>query len=267
MCGRLRSADAGKKAVIMGWVNKRRDHGSLLFIDLRDRSGVTQVVVNADRNAAIHEKAETLRNEYVIAAIGSVKLRDANTVNPNMPTGEVELVADDIRILNESKLPPFLPSDTALTNEETRLKYRYIDLRRDVMQFNIEMRHKVAKAIRDYLSGQGFFEIETPFMTRSTPEGARDYLVPSRVQPGTFYALPQSPQFFKQILMISGFDQYFQIVRCFRDEDLRADRQPEFTQIDLEMSYPTPARVWGGVASFLTAAFKARGTEIKTPLC
>ena len=249
--------------MIMGWVNKRRDHGSLLFIDLRDRSGITQVVVNADRNAAIHEKAETLRNEYVIAAIGSVKLRDANTVNPNMPTGEVELVADDIRILNESKLPPFLPSDTALTNEETRLKYRYIDLRRDAMQFNIEMRHNVAKAIRDYLSSQGFFEIETPFMTRSTPEGARDYLVPSRVQPGTFYALPQSPQMFKQILMISGFDRYFQIVRCFRDEDLRADRQPEFTQIDLEMSYPQAERVWEVVEGFLKAAFHAAGVEIE----
>jgi aspartyl-tRNA synthetase len=248
----------------MGWVNKRRDHGSLLFIDLRDRSGVTQVVVNADRNAAIHEKAETLRNEYVIAAIGSVKLRDANTVNPNMPTGEVELVADDIRILNESKLPPFLPSDTALTNEETRLKYRYIDLRRDAMQFNIETRHNVAKAIRDYLSSQGFFEIETPFMTRSTPEGARDYLVPSRVQPGTFYALPQSPQMFKQILMISGFDRYFQIVRCFRDEDLRADRQPEFTQIDLEMSYPQAERVWEVVEGFLKAAFHAARVEIET---
>jgi len=249
--------------VIMGWVNKRRDHGSLLFIDLRDRSGVTQVVVNADRNAAIHEKAETLRNEYVIAAIGSVKLRDANTINPNMPTGEVELVADDIRILNESKLPPFLPSDTALTNEETRLKYRYIDMRRDAMQFNIETRHNVAKAIRDYLSSQGFFEIETPFMTRSTPEGARDYLVPSRVQPGTFYALPQSPQMFKQILMISGFDRYFQIVRCFRDEDLRADRQPEFTQIDLEMSYPQAEHVWDVVEGFLKAAFHAAGVEIE----
>ncbi len=265
MCGALRASDAGKKAVLMGWVNRRRDHGNLLFIDLRDRTGVTQVVINAERDAAIHQKAGTLRNEYVIAVTGTVKLRDANTVNPNMPTGEVELVAEELRILNESKLPPFLPSDSALTNEETRLKYRYIDLRRDVMQFNIETRHKVAKAIRDYLSAQGFFEIETPFMTRSTPEGARDYLVPSRVQPGTFYALPQSPQMFKQILMISGFDKYFQIVRCFRDEDLRADRQPEFTQIDLEMSYPQPERVWEVVEGFLTAAFAAAGSAIKTP--
>jgi aspartyl-tRNA synthetase len=265
MCGVLRPSDAGKKAVLMGWVNRRRDLGNLVFIDLRDRSGVTQVVFNRELNAAAHDKADVLRNEYVIAAIGTVKLRDSDTVNKNIPTGEVELVADEIRILNESKLPPFLPSDTALTNEETRLKYRYIDLRRDVMQFNIEMRHKVAKAIRDYLSEQGFFEIETPFMTRSTPEGARDYLVPSRVQPGTFYALPQSPQLFKQILMISGFDRYFQIVRCFRDEDLRADRQPEFTQIDLEMSYPQPERVWEVVEGFLTAAFRAAGNVIKTP--
>jgi aspartyl-tRNA synthetase len=265
MCGTLRATEAGKKAVLMGWVNRRRDHGNLLFIDLRDRTGVAQVVFNAERDKAIHEKAGSLRNEYVIACTGTVKLRDTNTINPNMPTGEVELVVDELRILNESKLPPFLPSDTALTNEETRLKYRYIDLRRDVMQFNIEMRHKVAKAIRDYLSAQGFFEIETPFMTRSTPEGARDYLVPSRVQPGTFYALPQSPQLFKQILMISGFDKYFQIVRCFRDEDLRADRQPEFTQIDLEMSYPQAERVWEVVEGFLTAAFAAAGNEIKTP--
>ncbi|MGB8917808.1 MAG: aspartate--tRNA ligase, partial [Candidatus Sulfotelmatobacter sp.] len=265
MCGALRASDAGKKAVLMGWVNKRRDLGSLIFVDLRDRTGVTQVVINAERDAAIHEKTEALRNEYVIAVTGTVKLRDASTVNKNIATGEVELVAEELRILNESKLPPFLPSDTALTNEETRLKYRYIDLRREVMQFNIELRHKVAKAIRDYLSALGFFEIETPFMTRSTPEGARDYLVPSRVQPGTFYALPQSPQLFKQILMISGFDKYFQIVRCFRDEDLRADRQPEFTQIDLEMSYPQPDRVWEVVEGFLTAAFHAAGFEIKTP--
>jgi aspartyl-tRNA synthetase len=265
MCGALRASDAGKKATLMGWVNRRRDHGNLLFVDLRDRTGVMQIVINAERDAAIHEKSEALRNEYVIAVTGTVKLRDANTVNPNMLTGEVELVAEELRILNESKLPPFLPSDTALTNEETRLKFRYIDLRRDAMQFNIELRHKVAKAIRDYLSGQGFFEIETPFMTRSTPEGARDYLVPSRVQPGTFYALPQSPQLFKQILMISGFDKYFQIVRCFRDEDLRADRQPEFTQIDLEMSYPQPERVWEVVEGFLTAAFAAAGFAIKTP--
>jgi aspartyl-tRNA synthetase len=265
MCGALRPSDAGKKAILMGWVNRRRDLGNLIFVDVRDRSGVTQVVFNEELNAAVHEKAELLRNEFVIAASGTVKLRDSDTINTNIPTGEVELVAEELRILNEAKHPPFLPSDTSLANEEMRLKYRYIDLRRDAMQFNIELRHKVALAIRDYLAGQGFFEIETPFMTRSTPEGARDYLVPSRVQPGNFYALPQSPQLFKQILMISGFDKYFQIVRCFRDEDLRADRQPEFTQIDLEMSYPQPERVWETVEGFLTAAFKTAGHEIKTP--
>ena len=265
MCGALRASDAGKKAVLMGWVNRRRDLGNIIFIDLRDRTGITQIVVNIEQNAAIHEKTEQLRNEYVIAAVGTVKLRDGNTINKNIPTGEIELVVDELRLLNVAKQPPFLPSDTALANEETRLKYRYIDLRRDVMQFNIELRHKVSLSIRDYLAAQGFLEIETPFMTRSTPEGARDYLVPSRVQPGTFYALPQSPQLFKQILMISGFDKYFQIVRCFRDEDLRADRQPEFTQIDLEMSYPQPERVWEVVEGFLTAAFKAAGSAIKTP--
>ncbi len=265
MCGALRASDAGKKAVLMGWVGRRRDLGSIIFVDLRDRTGITQVVFNRELNAAIHDKAEQLRNEFVIAAIGTVKLRDADTINPNIPTGQVELVTEELRILNVSKQLPFLPSDTVLPNEEMRLKYRYIDLRREPMQFNIEMRHKVALAIRDNLAAQGFFEIETPFMTRSTPEGARDYLVPSRVQPGTFYALPQSPQLFKQILMISGFDKYFQIVRCFRDEDLRADRQPEFTQIDLEMSYPQPERVWDVVEGFLTAAFKAAGHAIKTP--
>ena len=265
MCGALRLSDAGKKVVLMGWVNRRRDLGQIIFVDLRDRTGVTQVVLSHELNPAVHQKAEALRNEFVIAAIGTVKRRDPDTINPNIPTGEVELVADELRILNVSKPLPFLPSDAVLANEETRLKYRYIDLRRDAMQFNIELRHKVALAIRDNLAAQGFFEIETPFMTRSTPEGARDYLVPSRVQPGAFYALPQSPQLFKQILMISGFDKYFQIVRCFRDEDLRADRQPEFTQIDLEMSYPQPERVWEVVESFLTAAFKAAGHEIKTP--
>jgi aspartyl-tRNA synthetase len=265
MCGALRASDAGNQAVLMGWVNRRRDLGNLVFIDVRDRTGVTQVVCNKEKNSALHEKASQLRNEYVIAVIGTVKLRDSNTINKNIPTGEVELVAEELRILNESKQPQFLPGDTVLANEELRLKYRYIDLRRDAMQHNIELRHKVAIAIRDYLSAKGFFEIETPFMTRSTPEGARDYLVPSRVQPGSFYALPQSPQLFKQILMISGFDKYFQIVRCFRDEDLRADRQPEFTQIDLEMSYPQQERVWEVVEGFLTAAFKAGGYEIKTP--
>src|SRR6202047_3147640 len=265
MCGALRLSDAGKKVVLMGWVNRRRDLGQIIFVDLRDRTGVTQVVCNHERNASVHLKAEALRNEFVIAAIGTVKRRDADTINPNIPTGEVELVVEELRILNVSKPLPFLPSDTVLANEEMRLKYRYIDLRRDAMQFNIKLRHDVALAIRENLAAQGFFEIETPFMTRSTPEGARDYLVPSRVQPGSFYALPQSPQLFKQILMISGFDKYFQIVRCFRDEDLRADRQPEFTQIDLEMSYPQPERVWEVVESFLTAAFKAAGHELKTP--
>ncbi len=265
MCGALRPPDSGKKATLMGWVNRRRDLGNLIFIDIRDRSGVTQVVFNKERDPAIHQKAEALRNEYVIAVVGTAKQRVPDTVNKNIATGEVELIAEELRILNESKQPPFLPSETVLPNEEMRLKYRYIDLRRDALQHNIELRHKVALAIRDYLSAQGFFEIETPFMTRSTPEGARDYLVPSRVQPGSFYALPQSPQMFKQILMISGFDKYFQIVRCFRDEDLRADRQPEFTQIDLEMSYPQPERVWEVVEGFLTAAFKAAGSEIKAP--
>jgi aspartyl-tRNA synthetase len=265
MCGNLRSSDAGKKAVLMGWVNRRRDLGNLIFIDLRDRTGVTQVVFNKELNPAAHAKAESLRNEYVIAASGAVKQRDPSTYNKNIPTGEVELATEELRILNESKQLPFLPGDTVLPNEEMRLKYRYIDLRRDAMQSNIAMRHKVAKAVRDHLSSQGFFEIETPFMTRSTPEGARDYLVPSRVQPGSFYALPQSPQLFKQILMISGFDKYFQIVRCFRDEDLRADRQPEFTQIDLEMSYPQPPQVYAVTEGFLAAAFQAAGHSVKIP--
>jgi len=264
MCGELRASDAGSKVVLMGWVNKRRDLGNLIFLDLRDRSGITQVVVTADA-AEAHDKATTVRSEFVVAVIGHVKLRDAGTINKNIATGEIEVVADELRLLNDCKPLPFTPADTTLANEEVRLKYRYVDLRRPEMQHNIQLRHQVAIAIREYLNSQGFYEIETPFMTRSTPEGARDYLVPSRVYPGEFYALPQSPQLFKQILMISGFDRYFQIVRCFRDEDLRADRQPEFTQIDLEMSFPRPEIVFRVVEGFLTAAFACIGAEIETP--
>jgi aspartyl-tRNA synthetase len=266
--GVLRVSDAGANVVLMGWVNRRRDHGQLLFIDVRDRTGITQVVFDASADPALHEKASGLRNEYVIAIIGKVIQRDRATVNPNMPTGEIEVVAEELRILNESKVPPFSPSDDAtstVANEETRLKYRYLDLRRPGMQANLELRHKVALAIRNHLASVGFFEIETPFLTRSTPEGARDYLVPSRIYPGSFYALPQSPQLFKQILMISSCDRYFQIVRCFRDEDLRADRQPEFTQIDLEMTYPQQETVFAVVEGLLKAAFVAAGIDLPTP--
>jgi aspartyl-tRNA synthetase len=264
-CGELRAENAGQQVVLMGWVNRRRDLGNVIFVDVRDRTGLTQLVFDKSDNTALHAKASELRSEYVIAAIGKVRKRDEKTINRNLPTGEIEVVVTELKLLNDSKVPPFLPSDPALANEEMRLKYRYLDLRREPMQYNIELRHKVALAIRQYLAGKGFFEIETPFMTRSTPEGARDYLVPSRVHPGEFYALPQSPQLFKQILMISGFDKYFQIVRCFRDEDLRADRQPEFTQIDLEMSFPQPDRVFEVVEGFLGAAFKAAGYELKPP--
>jgi aspartyl-tRNA synthetase len=265
MCGELRPEHTGTQVVLLGWVNRRRDLGNVIFIDVRDRSGMTQLVFDKGENAAVHEKASALRSEYVIAAIGKVRRRDTDTVNKNIATGEVEVMVDELKLLNESKLPPFLPSEAGSLNEEVRLKYRYIDLRRENMQANIQLRHNVALAIRQELAGRGFLEIETPFMTRSTPEGARDYLVPSRVHPGEFYALPQSPQLFKQILMISGFDKYFQIVRCFRDEDLRADRQPEFTQIDLEMSFPQPDRVFEVVEAFLQAAFKAAGIKLPAP--
>jgi len=265
MCGELRASDAGSKVVLMGWVNKRRDLGNLIFLDLRDRSGVTQVVITADAGAEVHDRATAVRSEFVVAVIGHVKLRDPNTVNRNIATGEIEVVADELRVLNDCKPLPFTPADSVLANEEVRLKYRYVDLRRPEMQRNIQLRHNVSIAIREYLNSQGFYEIETPFMTRSTPEGARDYLVPSRVYPGEFYALPQSPQLFKQILMISGFDKYFQIVRCFRDEDLRADRQPEFTQIDLEISFPKPETVFRVVEGFLKAAFATIGAELDTP--
>jgi aspartyl-tRNA synthetase len=261
-CGELRAGDAAKHVVLMGWVNRRRDHGNLIFLDLRDRSGIAQVVLDKDLTREGHAKAEHVRPEYVVAAIGTVRLRGEGAVNPKMPTGEVELVAERLLVLNESKVPPFSPAEEAIGNEELRLQYRYLDLRRPEMQANFLLRHKITLAIRQYLSGQGFLEIETPFMTRSTPEGARDYLVPSRVHPAHFYALPQSPQLFKQILMISGFDRYFQIVRCFRDEDLRADRQPEFTQVDLEMTFPQQETIFAVVEGFLKAAFHQAGVEL-----
>ncbi|MGC2297611.1 MAG: aspartate--tRNA ligase, partial [Acidobacteriaceae bacterium] len=264
-CGELRAADAGKTVTLMGWVNRRRDHGNLIFLDLRDRYGITQIVLDKDLSPEGHPKAEHVRPEYVVAAIGKVQLRGPDAINPKMPTGEIEIAATELLVLNDSKVPPFSPAEDAIANEEVRLKYRYLDLRRPEMQHNFEIRHKVALAVREYLSAQGFFEIETPFLTRSTPEGARDYLVPSRVHPANFYALPQSPQLFKQILMISGMDKYFQIVRCFRDEDLRADRQPEFTQIDLEMSFPQMETIFAVVEGFMVAAFAAVGIALPIP--
>jgi aspartyl-tRNA synthetase len=265
MCGALRASHAGSQVVLMGWVNRRRDLGNLIFIDLRDRTGITQVVITAGAGAELHKKTESLRSEYVIAVVGRVKLRDAATINRNIPTGEIEVVADELRLLNDSKPLPFSPADNDVANEELRLKYRYLDLRRPAMYQNIVLRDSVAIAIRQYLTSQGFHEIETPILTRSTPEGARDYLVPSRVHNGEFYALPQSPQQFKQILMISGFDKYFQIARCFRDEDQRADRQLEFTQIDLEMTFVRPDDVFAVVEGFLIAAWKSIGVDIITP--
>ncbi|HTV16281.1 MAG TPA: aspartate--tRNA ligase, partial [Acidobacteriaceae bacterium] len=264
-CGQLRAADAGQTVTLMGWVNRRRDHGSLIFLDVRDRYGITQAVLDKDLAPEGHAKAESARPEYVVCAIGKVRLRGPESVNPKMLTGEIEIAATELLILNDAKLAPFSPAEEAIANEEVRLKYRYLDLRRPEMQRNFEIRHKVALAVREYLNAQNFFEIETPFMTRSTPEGARDYLVPSRVHPGHFYALPQSPQLFKQILMISGLDRYFQIARCFRDEDLRADRQPEFTQIDLEMTFPQQEDIFRVVEGFLKASYEVIGEQIATP--
>jgi len=261
-CGELRSTNSGQTVTLMGWVNRRRDHGNLIFLDLRDRTGITQVVLDKEVSPEAHAKAEAARSEYVVAVTGVLRNRGAGLANPNMPTGDVELVAHSLLLLNDAKTPPFSPAEDAIANEEVRLQYRYIDLRRAEMQKNFLIRSKVAMAIRNYLVSQNFLEIETPFMTRSTPEGARDYLVPSRVHPGHFYALPQSPQIFKQILMISGFDRYFQIARCFRDEDLRADRQPEFTQIDLEISFPQMSTIFAVAEGFLHAAFSAAGITL-----
>jgi aspartyl-tRNA synthetase len=265
MCGEMRATHAGQQVVLMGWVNRRRDHGNLIFLDLRDRTGISQVVLDAELCPEGHEKGEHVRPEYVVAAVGKVRLRDKDAINPKMETGEIEIEATELLVLNDTRLAPFSPAEDAIQNEEVRLKYRYVDLRRAEMQRNFRLRHEITIAIRDNLSQQGFLEIETPILCKSTPEGARDFLVPSRVHPGEFYALPQSPQIFKQILMISGFDRYFQIARCFRDEDLRADRQLEFTQIDLEMSFPRQETVFSVVEQFMEAGFRAAGVTLPTP--
>jgi aspartyl-tRNA synthetase len=264
-CGQLRAADAGSRVLLMGWVHRRRDLGGVLFVHLRDRDGVTQLVFRADCDPEVHRKADELGAEWVIAAEGVVELRSPETINPAIPTGEVDVIVDRLYILNTSKTPPIPMEEHVDVKEDVRLKYRYVDLRRPHMQRNIMLRSRVTFAVREELYALGFHEIETPFLTRSTPEGARDFLVPSRVSPGLFYALPQSPQIFKQLLMVSGFDRYFQIVRCFRDEDLRADRQYEFTQIDLEMSFPQPDRVFEVIEPMVQRACKVAGFDIPTP--
>ena len=262
-CGALRASDVGADVVLLGWVHRMRDLGSLVFIDVRDRHGHTQVIVEGD--ATLLDRVKPLRAEFVIGIIGQVERRSPETVNRNVPTGEVEVRAREVRILNEAKTPPFPISEEANVSEETRLKYRYLDLRRPRLQTNIGLRHRIAMAIRKYFDDEGFWEIETPILTKSTPEGARDFLVPSRVHPGKFFALPQSPQIFKQILMIAGMDRYVQIVRCFRDEDQRADRQLEFTQVDLEMSFATPDQVFTVVEGALAASFREIGIEVPRP--
>lgn len=236
-CGELTEQQSGEKVQLKGWVQRRRDLGGLIFIDLRDRSGIVQVVVNPEISKEALETAEKVRSEFVLDVVGTVIERNPEAINPKLPTGKIEIKAEQVEIVNASKTPPFVIADDTDAAEEVRLKYRYLDLRRPVMQKTFQMRHHITKIIRDFLDEEAFIEIETPMMTKSTPEGARDYLVPSRVHPGEFYALPQSPQIFKQLLMVAGFERYYQIVRCFRDEDLRADRQPEFTQIDIETSF------------------------------
>lgn len=258
--------DVGKKVTVMGWAHKRRDLGGVIFIDLRDRSGILQVVFKSELDKELFDKAEAIRSEFVLAVAGEVIKRSPETVNPKIRTGEIEVVAEELRILSRAETPPVYIEEDSDVNEAVRLKYRYLDLRRPDMQRNLILRHKVAKAARDYYDSCGFLEIETPMLAKSTPEGAREYLVPSRIHPGKFYTLPQSPQLFKQLLMVSGLDRYFQIVRCFRDEDLRADRQPEFTQIDLEMSFVDVEDVLAVNEGFVMNAFKeALGIELKLP--
>ena len=264
-CGELRESQAGQTVFLAGWVDSRRDLGNIIFLDLRDHTGVTQVICNPEISGQAHDRADEVRPEYVVGVEGEVVLRSTETINPQIGTGTVEVKAARLLVLNESKTPPFPIEDETKTSEETRLRYRYLDLRRGRMQRNLRLRHSASQVVRQHLSEHGFNEIETPFMTRSTPEGARDYLVPSRLHHGHFYALPQSPQLFKQILMIGGFDRYFQIVRCFRDEDLRADRQPEFTQIDIEMAFPQRDTLFDIIERLMEKLFALVQVEVKRP--
>ncbi|WP_092079337.1 aspartate--tRNA ligase [Desulfuromonas thiophila] len=266
-CGELTSAHIGQQVCLMGWVQRRRDHGGLIFIDLRDREGITQLALDPDRDPQAHSKADRVRSEYVIAVIGTVSARPEGTVNPKMKTGEIEIEVAQLKILNSAKTPPFGLDEYTEVAENIRLKHRYLDLRRPALQKNLMLRHRVARTVRTYLDAQGFLEIETPVLTKSTPEGARDYLVPSRVNGGCFFALPQSPQLFKQLLMVSGYDRYCQIVKCFRDEDLRADRQPEFTQIDCEMSFVDADDVITTMEKMIAQVFRdCLGVEVTTPM-
>lgn len=266
-CGQLSAKDIGREVVLMGWALRRRDHGGLIFIDLRDREGIAQVVFDPEVNSAAHQVAEGVRSEFVLAIKGTVIPRPEGTVNPNMKTGEVEIQVAECKLLNRSKPLPFMLDEHSEVNENIRLKYRYLDMRRPQLAQNLILRHQVAQATRQYLTENGFLELETPFLTKSTPEGARDFLVPSRINQGQFYALPQSPQIFKQILMISGFDRYFQVVRCFRDEDLRADRQPEFTQIDCEMSFIDREDIITVMEGLMARIFsEAKGVQVQLPI-
>jgi aspartyl-tRNA synthetase len=265
-CGELNKRELGRQVTLMGWVHTRRDHGGLIFVDLRDREGITQVVFNPGVAAEAHRLAGDVRSEYVIAVTGKVSPRPENTMNPRLPTGEIEVIVSELTVLNESKTPPFMIEDETDVAENLRLRYRYLDLRRPSLQKVLMTRHAITKTVRRFLDGSGFIDVETPFLTKSTPEGARDYLVPSRVNPGMFFALPQSPQLFKQILMVAGLERYYQIVKCFRDEDLRADRQPEFTQIDLEMSFIDQEEIIGLMEQLLTAVVKeVKGSDISLP--